>query len=148
MTAKSNYTDEEWATILGGPPSAGLIVMAAERGGSFREAFAMAKVYAEARQEHGESELLDEIAAQRPHLKPAPASSPEDLRERVLPRIRAAMEVVERKGTPQEAEEYRAFVATVAKRVAAAKKERGADNAVSEDEAEAIAAVEGVLQAP
>src|SRR5205807_9931179 len=43
------------------PPSAGLIVITAQRGGSFRESIAMAKSYVEARQDHGASELLDEI---------------------------------------------------------------------------------------
>jgi hypothetical protein len=43
-----------------------LIVVTAQRGGTFRETIAIAKAYAEARQEHGESELLDEITAAKP----------------------------------------------------------------------------------
>ena len=63
MTSKSDFTAEEWQLILEAPPSAGMIVVTAQRGGSFRETIAMAKAYVEARQHHGESELLDEIVA-------------------------------------------------------------------------------------
>jgi hypothetical protein len=38
----------------------------AQRGGSFREAIAMGKAYVEAREQHGKSELLDEIVAAKP----------------------------------------------------------------------------------
>jgi len=54
MTGKADFDEQQWDTVLEGPTSAGLIVMSAERGGTFREAFAMAKVYGEARSEHGE----------------------------------------------------------------------------------------------
>ena len=63
MTSKSDFTTEEWQLILEAPPTAGLIVVTAQRGGSFRETVAMAKAYVEARQQHGKSELLDEIVA-------------------------------------------------------------------------------------
>ncbi len=63
MTGKADFTPEEWRVVLEGPPSAGLIVVTAQRGGSFRETIAIAKAYAEARQQHGESELLDEIVS-------------------------------------------------------------------------------------
>ena len=61
MTAKADFTEEEWKTILEAPPSAGLIVILSDRGGSIRETFSMASAYTEARKQHGESELLDEI---------------------------------------------------------------------------------------
>ena len=81
MTKSSDFTPEEWELVLEAPPTAGLIVVTAERGGSLRETFAMAKAYAErARQEHGESELLDEIVAAKPkrdhtHFTPLTSSS-------------------------------------------------------------------------
>ena len=59
MTGKADFTEEEWKSVSEGPTSAGLIVASASRGGSFRESFSMAKAYAEARQEHGGSQLLD-----------------------------------------------------------------------------------------
>ena len=61
MTGKADFTQEEWKVVLEGPPSAGMIVLTAQRGGTIRESVAMARAYAEARQQHGESQLLDEI---------------------------------------------------------------------------------------
>ena len=60
MTSKTDFTAEEWQLILEAPPSAGMIVVTAQRGGSFRETIAMAKSYVEARKQHGKSQLLDE----------------------------------------------------------------------------------------
>ena len=75
MTGKADFTAEEWDQVLEGPTSAGLLVIASDRGGSIRETFSMAKVYAEARQHHGESELLDAIAAVRRSSFRAPRRS-------------------------------------------------------------------------
>ena len=50
MTGKADFTPEEWETVLKGPPSAGMIVVMAQRGGTFRESFSIAKAYAEVRQ--------------------------------------------------------------------------------------------------
>lgn len=66
MTNKAAFSPEEWKTVLEGPPTADMIVITAAHGGMFRETAAMAQAYAEARGEHGESELLDEIAAGLP----------------------------------------------------------------------------------
>ena len=115
MTGSADFSEQEWETVLEGPTSAGLIVTSAERGGTFREVFAMAKVYAEARQEHGESPLLDEIAAHKPKTDKTKSHSPEELREHGLQRIRDAVALVESKATAAELGEYRLFVTTVAK---------------------------------
>jgi hypothetical protein len=143
MTGKTDFSDEEWETILEGPTSAGLIVSAAQRGGTFREAFAMAKSFAEARQQHGESELLDEIVAHKPKVDRARADSPEKLKEHGLQNIREAVALLAGKATPQEVDEYRRFVVSLAERVAAAKGE-GGDEPVSETEQ---AAIEEIRQA-
>jgi len=81
MTGKASFTPEEWTLVLEGPPSAGLIVVTAQRGGSFRESIAMAKAYIEARQHHGESELLDEIVAARPERDHARYHTAEELKQ-------------------------------------------------------------------
>ena len=78
MTGKADFTPEEWKTVLEGPPSAGLIVITAQRGGTFRETISMAKAYTEARQEHGSSELLDEIVSTKPQVDHTRYHSPED----------------------------------------------------------------------
>src|SRR3954451_4663449 len=107
MTGKSDFTQEEWQVVLGGPPSAGMVVLTAQRGGTFRETIAMAKAYAEARKQHGESELLDEIASAKPEIDHTRYRSAEELKENCLQHLRDAVEVLERKATPQELEDYR-----------------------------------------
>lgn len=144
MTGKADFTTEEWDVIAEGPATAGLIVSTAERGGSFREAFAMAKAYAEARRERGASELLDEIVSSRPEVDRAGARSPEELREGGLGRIREAVGILERKAGPEELEDYRGFVVSLARRVADAKQEKG-EGAGEDPEAAAIAEIEAAL---
>jgi hypothetical protein len=144
MTGSADFTPEEWEVVREGPTSAGMIVSTAERGGTFREAFAMAKAYTEARQEHGDSALLDELVSARPDMDHAKAHSPEELREHGLQRIREAVALVEQKATPQELEDYRRFVASLANRVAGAKTE-GDDKPVSEAESAAIAEITQAL---
>jgi hypothetical protein len=63
MTTKAAFSPEQWEVVLEGPPSAGMIVATAARGGMIRDSIAMSKAYVEARAQHGESELLDDIVA-------------------------------------------------------------------------------------
>ncbi len=146
MTAKADFTAEDWDVVLEGPTSAGMIVSAAQRGGTFREVFAMAKVYTEARKEHGDSELLDEIVSTKPEMDRTKAHSPEELRQHGLQRIRDAISLLSQKATPEEVEDYRRFVISLANRVAGAKAEKG-DQSVSDAEAAAIAEITEALEA-
>jgi len=125
MTGKADFTPEEWELILEGPPSAGMIVVTAQRGGSFRETIAMAKAYVEARKEHGVSELLDEIVAAKPERDHTRYHSVEELTQHGLQHLRDAVEVLDRKATAEEADDYRRFVLTLADRVANAHREGG-----------------------
>src|SRR6476661_2120939 len=81
MTEKSAFTDEEWQAVLEAPPLAGMIVLTAEHGGSFRESFALAKAYAEAREQQGQSELLDEIVSVKPQFERKRYGTDEELRD-------------------------------------------------------------------
>jgi hypothetical protein len=145
MTTHADFTEEEWKTVLEGPTSAGMVIMAAERGGTFRETFAMAKAYTEARQDHGASELLDEIVGHRPETERAKAHSKEEMAEHYLQQIRDAVALVAAKATAAELGDYRLFVVSLAKRVAAAKKEKGSTDGISPAEAEAITTIEAAL---
>ncbi|MBS1679850.1 MAG: hypothetical protein JST08_20980 [Actinobacteria bacterium] len=147
MTTHADFTEQEWDTVLEGPTSAGMIVTTAERGGTFREVFAMAKAYTEAREEHGSSELLDEIVSRRPETDRAKEHSKEEMKEHYLQNIRDGVALVEAKATPAELGDYRLFVVSLAKRVAAAKKEKGSDDGVTPAEASAIAEIEAALGA-
>jgi hypothetical protein len=136
MTAKSDFSAEEWQQILEAPPSAGMIVVTAQRGGTLRETIAMAKAYVEARQQHGKSELLDEIVAAKPERDHTHYHSPEELKEQGLEHIRDSVAVLQRKATPVEVDEYRRFIVTLAHKVAAAHREHS--QVVSEPEQAAI----------
>ncbi len=123
MTGKDDFTEEEWKTVLEAPPSAGLLVITSDRGGSIRESFSMAKAYAEARQQHGESELLDEIVSAKPEVDHTRFKTPEELKEASLGHIREAVALLKAKATPEEVDEYKKFVVGLAERVAEARKE-------------------------
>ena len=69
MTAKADFTEEEWNVVREGPATAGMLVLTADGGGSFRETWALAKTYAEARKQPGQSQLLDEIASEKPDVE-------------------------------------------------------------------------------
>ena len=143
MTGKADFTEEEWKDVLQGPPTAGMIVAMAQRGGSFRETISMAKAYGEARKEHGESELLDEIASTKPEVDRTRYHSVEELNEHGLQHLRDTVGLLERKATAEEVEEYKRFVLTLARRVAEAHKEGG--ERVSEAETTAIAEIADAL---
>jgi hypothetical protein len=143
MTGKAEFTEEEWKDVLQGPPTAGMIVITAQRGGTFRESISMGKAYGEARKEHGQGELLDEIASTKPEIDRTRYHTPEELKEHGLQHLREAAGLVERKATPEELEQYKRFVLTLAQRVAEAHKEGG--ERVSEAESAAIGEIAAAL---
>jgi hypothetical protein len=143
MTSKADFADEEWKLILEAPPSAGLIVVTAQRGGMLRETMAIGKAYVEARKEHGASQLLDEIAAAKPERDHTRFHSAEELKEAGLQHLRDAVALLEKKATAEEVEDYRKFVLSLAAKVANAHRE-GAQT-VSDAERAAIEEIRGSL---
>ena len=85
----------------------------------------MSKAYTEARAEHGESELLDEIVSAKPKTDHTRYHSAEELRDNGLGHLRDAMALLESKATAEECDDYRHFVLTLANKVAAAHREHG-----------------------
>ena len=51
MTGRTDFTPEEWEAILEAPMTAGMIVVTAAHGGTFRETLAIGKAYADARKD-------------------------------------------------------------------------------------------------
>jgi hypothetical protein len=145
MTTKTDFTAEEWELVSEGPVTAGMIVSSAQSGGSFRESFALAKAYAEARQEHGQSQLLDELVSAKPAFDRHRYHSPEELRELGLQRLHEAAELLDTKADADEAGAYRNFVVALAQKVAASHKEHGDE--VSPAETEALDAIRSSLAA-
>lgn len=126
MTRKADFNAEEWSTVVEGPLYAGMRVISADRGGTLRESLALGRVYREAREGHGESDLLDEL------VKSPPSIDPERVREAggniaavASERLHDAMGILEAKATTEEIDAYKRFVMTVAQAAASAHKEGG-----------------------
>ena len=125
MTTKNDFDAEQWKLVAEGPVTAGMIVLGAEGGGTFRETYALARAYADARKQHGESELLDEIVSSKPEFDRHRYKSNEELQENGVQRIAEAVALLGEKATPEEVADYKEFVATLASAVASAHKEHG-----------------------
>ena len=152
MTKKADFNAEEWSLVLEGPPVAGLIVITAQRGGTLRESISLGKAYAEAREAHGNSELLDSIVAERPDVDPKKYESMESLRQDGLAKVREAIELLERKATPEEVDDYKRFVVALADRAARAHKSGGflgiGGEEVSDAEREAMDEINAAVDSP
>src|SRR3954453_456402 len=106
MTGHSDFTEQEWDLVLQGPPTAGMIVVTSQPGGTFRESLAMGKAYGEARRQHGASQLLDEITGTKPKVDRTRFHSAEELRQHGLERLREAAQLLEQKASEQELDDY------------------------------------------
>ena len=139
MTNRNDFTEDEWEVLREAPATAGMAVSTAQRGGTFREAMALAKAYGEARQNHGASELLDEIVSSKPDADREDARSPQELTQVAVEKVREAVALLEQKATPEEVDDYRGFVLSLSERVATAKDEgeggaeSGAERAVIDE---------------
>jgi hypothetical protein len=143
MTARADFTEEEWELVLEGPTTAGMLVLMADRGGSIRESFSIASAYAEARKQHGESELLDEVVSTKPKVDRTRHSSLDELREHGLGDLRQVVQLLEAKATPDELDDYRRFTVGLAESVAAAHRE--GDQQVSDAERAMLNEIEAAL---
>jgi hypothetical protein len=147
MATKADFNAEEWSKLVEAPLLAGLRVSGASGGGKIREAVAVAKVYAAARQAHGDSALLDEIVASPPGVEQtAPGDDPSAV---VTARLHEALGIVDTKGSPEDADAYRKFVVAVARGAAEAHKEGGfigiGGRKISDEEAAALKEIQAVV---
>ncbi len=125
MTKKADFNAEEWSTVAEGPLLAGMRVITASRGGTIRESLAMGQTYLKARQQHGDSELLDDLVAAPPSLDPERVRAAGDIRRASSDGVRAALELLQQKASPEEVEAYKRFVMSLAEAAANAHKEGG-----------------------
>ena len=153
MTRKADFNAEEWSTLVNGPLYAGMRVISADRGGTLRESLAMGRVYQDARQHHGESELLDEL------VKSPPSIDPERVREAggnitglMSQVLGEAIGILEAKSTSSEVDAYKRLVMTVGQAAASAHKEGGVlgigGKQISDAENEALDEISAALGAP
>ena len=149
MTRKADFNADEWSTLVEAPVLAGMRVVTAGSGGTIRETMAMGKIYAAARQQQGESELLDALISSPPAMDRKRVGSTGDIKGAAEARLREAVGVLEAKATPEEREAYKRFVVTLAEAVANAHKEGGfmgvGGTQVSEDEQKALDEISATL---
>jgi len=125
MSLKSDFDGAEWDLVAEGPVTAGMIVLTADSGGTFRETLALARAYTDARKEHGQSELLDEIVSAKPEFDRHRYKTKEELHDQGLQRIADAVALLGQKATADEVGDYKEFVINLASTVASAHKEHG-----------------------
>ena len=149
MATKADFNAEEWSTVVEGPLLAGMRVVGATRGGTIRESLAIGRVYQEARQTQGESELLDALVSSPPAVDPQKLQGAGDIAAASSARLREALELVGQKGSPEEVAAYKEFVMTVARAAAEAHKSGGfagvGGEQVSEEEQAALDDVRALL---
>ena len=135
MTTKTDFTDEEWTRLGRAPIVAGMAISLADPGGpieAFKEMHASLKSVLDAAQEGGRGELVQSVAkdvtaAARERKNPAAGFKPRGALagQEILDELSAVNELVTRKATPEEADEFRAWLLDSAKRAAEAAKEGG-----------------------
>jgi len=137
MTGKVDFTEEEWKLLLEAPPTAGLLMVTADKGGSFKESFAVSKAYVEAREQHGASQLLDEIASAKPVVDRKRHGDAAQTKQHHLDTLTRAIELLKAKASSEDVDAYRAFVLGLCERVAeAAGKGSGAERVSDAEQAE------------
>ncbi|MGI8713145.1 MAG: hypothetical protein ACR2NR_08185 [Solirubrobacteraceae bacterium] len=153
MTRKADFNAEEWSTVVDGPLYAGMRVISADRGGTLRESLAMGRVYQEAREHHGDSELLDELVKTPPVIDPDRLrAAGGDIATVASQQLRDAIGILAAKSTAAETDAYKRFVMTVAQAVAGAHKEGGflgiGGQQISDSENQALDEISTALGAP
>jgi hypothetical protein len=155
MSTKNDYSTAEWKAIASAPVAAGLFITMSDASGPIglvKEAMAVGKAITEAAQP-GAPEIVRAVAASvkdsgRPETPDVPMGSREKSKEALTNTIRSAVDAVERH-SPGEAQAYKTWLASVAKRVAEASKEGGFLNMggtlVSRQEEEALEELTQVL---
>lgn len=142
MTQKAEFNAEEWSLILEAAPTAAMIVVAADKGGTIRESLSVGKSFAAEQENREQTELLAAIVGDRPTVDPKRYSEAAELRTVGLERIRGAVETLQGKASSTEVDDFKRFVYTVAQNAAEAHKEGGflgiGGTKVSEAEAEAL----------
>jgi hypothetical protein len=134
MTTKADFTEEEWTTLVRAPTVAGMAITFADPGGPIevlKEASAVLKFVTGSSSE-GRDDVVAEIARSVRELAEQRKNPIGDFRPRgalagkeILDELSRASEVVSAKGTPEEADAFRAWIMECAQRAADAAKEGG-----------------------
>ncbi len=161
MAVKTNFSADEWSTVLGAPVLAGFAITAADPSGIFgtlAEGWANAKELAAAKTSASD-ELIKSVAEDlltsegRASARDRMAgllkgAKPEELKDRALAELKRAVEFVNAKA-PSDAEAFKHWLSHIAQIVAEAAPEGGflgfGGVQVSEKEKATLAEINGVL---
>ena len=125
MTKKSDFDANEWSTIVQGPLLAGTRVVMADQDGAIRESLSLGKVYGHARQQQGNSELLDALVSDPPALDPSGLQGANDVATVTATRLEEALQILHNKASADEVEAYKDFVISLAEAAAKGHREGG-----------------------
>jgi len=134
MSTKSDFTDEEWTSLVRSPMVAGMAISLADPGGPIelmKETSAAIK-FALGSASEERDDLVGEVARETRALVEQRKSPLADFKPKgamagkeIVDEISRANEVVSAKATPEEAEAFRAWILECAQRAADAAKEGG-----------------------
>jgi hypothetical protein len=133
MAHKSDFTPEEWKTIVAAAPMVGLAVTCASPNGPWgvmKEMISMGMAMAEVIQQGSSNALIADLASdlKARQTKPEPPQGikdPEQCKQTALNHIRAVNEILDRKVKSEEGDEFKKWLLTIGHRVAEASNEGG-----------------------
>ena len=135
MTAKADFTDEEWTRLKRAPFVAGMAISLSDPGGPIelvKETAAAVKTVVGAVEQGGRGELVQAVAAEaaadaKTHKNPLHDFKPKGALagQMVLDELTGVNAIVSAKASPEDAEAYRTWLKDAAREAADAAKEGG-----------------------
>jgi hypothetical protein len=135
MTAREDFTQEEWERLGRAPLVAGMAISLADPGGpieALKETGAALKTVLDAAQDGRHGALVQAVAkdvADKAQRRESPLAGFKargaQAREQILDELRAVNALLVEKATPEEAAQFREWLRTAAQRAATAAKEGG-----------------------
>jgi hypothetical protein len=133
MASKSDFTPEEWKTIVAAAPMVGLAVTCASPNGPWgvmKEMLSMGMAMTEMLEKGSSNTLIAELGAdlkarQTRTEPPQGMKDPEQCKQAALDHVRTVNDVLNRKVKPEEADEFKKWLLAIGQRVAEAANEGG-----------------------
>ncbi len=158
MTAKTDFTSQEWQQLLQAPGAAGICIMMSDPSfvvGSMKEAFAVsASIIGREKEKNSElltallAEFKDREMAKQAQLK-YEKKDLETIKQTAFSALTEAVRILDAKATPEEAAEIKAWLYEVSLKTANAAKEGGflgfGGTRVSDSEKAALEKIAGLL---
>lgn len=159
MSVKTDFTSDEWQTLLQAPGAAGIYIMMADPNfviGSMKEAFALSAGILHKEKDTGNSPLLAELLSEFKDKEMAKQAQIkfekkdlDSVKKKAFDTLQRAAQLLEQKATPEEAAEIKTWLYSMCDKVANAAKEGGflgfGGTTVSDKEKEALKKVADIM---